>query len=76
MSMCLKCTSQSKQGPPALQSACIRNPPLRACKVASGTRSLKCAGPRTASDWSPKLPRDALCAFSHADLESDDEHGD
>eukprot|EP00969_Alexandrium_andersonii_P221587 9786746-Alexandrium_andersonii.AAC.1 len=45
---CPKCTPQSAQCPSILQSASIRNPPCRTCRIDRGVRSLHCAGPKTA----------------------------
>eukprot|EP00969_Alexandrium_andersonii_P218780 9663009-Alexandrium_andersonii.AAC.1 len=46
---CPKCNPQSAQGPSGLQSALIRNLPLRKRAIDSGIRHLNGAGPRTAS---------------------------
>eukprot|EP00969_Alexandrium_andersonii_P359601 15453569-Alexandrium_andersonii.AAC.1 len=70
-----KRTPQSAQGPSVLQSAPIRNPPFRTCKIASSVRTWNCAGPGTASRVGPKLPRDALCVLFRADSESAHESG-
>eukprot|EP00969_Alexandrium_andersonii_P215487 9517673-Alexandrium_andersonii.AAC.1 len=47
-------------GASVLQSASTRNPPCGACKIASGARAWNCAGPRAASNWSPKLPKGCI----------------
>eukprot|EP00969_Alexandrium_andersonii_P024308 1060462-Alexandrium_andersonii.AAC.1 len=59
-----------------LQCASIRNPPCGKCNIASGVRSLNCAGRGAASTWYPKLSRGAFCAAFRADSESADESGD
>eukprot|EP00969_Alexandrium_andersonii_P032247 1408173-Alexandrium_andersonii.AAC.1 len=51
-----KCNPQSAKGPPALQSASIRNPPCETFKIASGLRSLNCTGPGKASNSVPEAP--------------------
>eukprot|EP00969_Alexandrium_andersonii_P067202 2964570-Alexandrium_andersonii.AAC.1 len=53
---CPKCDPQSIQGPSALQSASIRNPPCGKHNNSSGVRSLIRAGPGTTSKSVPEAP--------------------
>eukprot|EP00969_Alexandrium_andersonii_P334930 14802269-Alexandrium_andersonii.AAC.1 len=68
MTTCPKCNPQRAQGLSVLQSASVRNPPCG--NIASGIRSLNCAGPRTTSTLVPEAPRCASCDSLRADSES------
>eukprot|EP00969_Alexandrium_andersonii_P208350 9202423-Alexandrium_andersonii.AAC.1 len=50
-----------------LQPSSIRIPPWGTCELASSVQTWNCVGPSTASNWSLKLPRGALCAVFRAD---------
>eukprot|EP00969_Alexandrium_andersonii_P251413 11111439-Alexandrium_andersonii.AAC.1 len=52
-----------------MHCASIRNPPFRACLVASNVRIVNSAGPRRASTVVPEAPELALCAVDRADSE-------
>eukprot|EP00969_Alexandrium_andersonii_P340610 15055417-Alexandrium_andersonii.AAC.1 len=51
-----KCNPQSAPSPTVLQSASLRNLQCRICKIASGVRSMNCAGPRTTSKLVTRAP--------------------
>eukprot|EP00969_Alexandrium_andersonii_P359307 15452895-Alexandrium_andersonii.AAC.1 len=58
-----------------LQSTSFHNPPCGNIKIAAIARSLKGAGPGTASTSIPKVPRAKLWAIVRADSGSADERG-
>eukprot|EP00969_Alexandrium_andersonii_P019368 845625-Alexandrium_andersonii.AAC.1 len=68
--MCIRDRLQGAQSairnPPTARRCCnpppIRNPPCGKHNIASGVRTWNCAGTSAASNWSPKLPRGALCS--------------
>eukprot|EP00969_Alexandrium_andersonii_P116025 5130678-Alexandrium_andersonii.AAC.1 len=69
LARCPKCNPHSAKCPSVLPSASIHNPPFRNCEIASGARSLNCAGPGETSNRPPKLPRAAFCAARRGDSE-------
>eukprot|EP00969_Alexandrium_andersonii_P179200 7922040-Alexandrium_andersonii.AAC.1 len=51
-----RCNPQSAHGPPVPVSASLRSPPCGELQIASGDRSLNCAGPETTSKVVPMVP--------------------